>query len=565
MTVKRPATLVPPLRLIGLATLALVSATVSGRPVDPDWKLLATSTDFQVNAYTTNVQSSSAVAARGDGFVVVWESFGSPGTDSDSNSVQARFFDSAGLAVGDQFQVNTYTTQGQTKPRVASWADGRFVVIWREYSAGATGRLFDSAGQAVSEFDVFPGQGLYSGGDVAVTDERMLVVWSMAVDGSSFGIGGSLFDSAGAAIGSDFFVNSYTTNLQADPRVAATSDGGFVVVWGSRFAGPGSDDYGIVMRRLDSAGTPLASDMQVNSLTSDRQTKPALAVGPDGGFVVSWNSYLFGADDDALVARRFDSTGAALGDDFQVEQSLDGYQRLGSLASTPDGGFVATSYGYFDDITGSNVGASRFDANGVRAEDDFIVNSQQSGLKSQPTSASNTRGDLFMSWTSTQSTGDDADRSIQGRLFLAQVDVGVSKSNHVDVVSAGGRATYTIVAFNDGPDAATGVRLIDELPGDLTCTWTSVADAGVSGQTAAGSGNLDETLMLPPNASVTYTLDCDIAMDAAGTLMNVATISTDQLDENVSNDSASDLDEVTDLFADGFESGDMTAWSEEVP
>ena len=564
MIVKRP-TLVPTLRLIALAALILATAPgVSARPVDPDWKLQATSTDFQVNTYTTDIQSSSAVAAQGDGFVVVWESFGSPDTDSDGQSVQARFFDSAGLAVGDQFQVNTYTTQGQTKPRVASWADGRFVVIWREYSSGATGRLFDSAGQAVSEFDVLPGQGLYSGGDVAVSDERMLVVWSMAVDGSSFGIGGSLFDSAGAVIGSDFFINSYTTNLQADPRVAATTDGGFVVVWGSRFAGP-SDDYGIVMRRLDSAGTPLAADMQVNSLTADRQTKPAVTAGSDGGFVVSWNSYLFGVDEDALVARRFDSAGSALGEDFQVEQALEGYQRLGSLASTPDGGFVAAWHGDFDGSVSTDIGASRLDASGLRAEDDFVVNSLQPGLQTQPNSASNARGDVFMSWTSTRSDGDDADRSIQARLFLAQADVGVSKSNGADVVSAGGRTTYTIVAFNDGPDAATGVRLIDELPGDLTCTWTSAADAGVSGQTASGAGNLDETLMLPPNASVTYTLDCDIAMDAAGTLMNVATISAEQLDENVANDSASDLDEVTDLFADGFESGDTTAWSEEVP
>lgn len=53
-------------------------------------------------------------------------------------------------------------------------------------------------------------------------------------DGSSGGIFGQRYDSAGNASGSEFRVNSYTTNSQSSPAVAARGDGRFVVVWASQ-------------------------------------------------------------------------------------------------------------------------------------------------------------------------------------------------------------------------------------------------------------------------------------------------------------------------------------------
>src|SRR5512146_2892960 len=58
---------------------------------------------FQVNTYTTNEQVVPSVGAGPDGsFVVVWESNGSPGPDSDRTSIQARRFQADGTPLGPQ-------------------------------------------------------------------------------------------------------------------------------------------------------------------------------------------------------------------------------------------------------------------------------------------------------------------------------------------------------------------------------------------------------------------------------------------------------------------------------
>ncbi len=93
--------------------------------------------EFQVNTYTTNNQFSPSVAAAADGdFVVVWESHRAAAPDS-LESVQGQRFASSGAPVGDQFQVNTYTSGRQAYSSVAAAAGGDFVVVWE--SSGSSG------------------------------------------------------------------------------------------------------------------------------------------------------------------------------------------------------------------------------------------------------------------------------------------------------------------------------------------------------------------------------------------------------------------------------------------
>ena len=73
--------------------------------------------EFQVNTYTTNGQRAASVAAEADGdFVVVWVSYGSAGTDFSYSSIQGQRYASDGSAQGGQFQVNTYTSNRQRLP-----------------------------------------------------------------------------------------------------------------------------------------------------------------------------------------------------------------------------------------------------------------------------------------------------------------------------------------------------------------------------------------------------------------------------------------------------------------
>ncbi len=123
-----------------------------------------------------------------------------------------------------------------------------------------------------------------------------------------------------------------------------------------------------------------------------------------------------------------------------------------------------------------------------------------------------------------------------------EAELSVTKTDGVTSAAPGESLTYTIVVSNAGPSDVASASLTDTLPAVLTCTFTSVADGGASGNTASGSGDIDETLSLPNGSSVTYTVNCDIAAAASGTLSNTASVSSDFTDPSPGNDSATDDD-----------------------
>ncbi|MEM6795935.1 MAG: hypothetical protein AAF725_18315 [Acidobacteriota bacterium] len=122
-------------------------------------------------------------------------------------------------------------------------------------------------------------------------------------------------------------------------------------------------------------------------------------------------------------------------------------------------------------------------------------------------------------------------------------DVGVTKTNGTTTSLPGAVTVYTIVASNAGPSTAPSVTLNDTFPAILlNCSYTSLAAGGATGNTASGSGDLAETLSLPPSSSVTYTATCQIDPGATGSLTNTATVSSTTPDPDGSNASATDTD-----------------------
>jgi uncharacterized repeat protein (TIGR01451 family) len=126
-----------------------------------------------------------------------------------------------------------------------------------------------------------------------------------------------------------------------------------------------------------------------------------------------------------------------------------------------------------------------------------------------------------------------------------QADLAITKTDGVTTVTAGGSATYTITASNAGPSNAPGVTVADTFPASLTCSWTC-AGAGGGTCTAAGSGNISDTVNLPGGGSVTYTATCAISAAATGTLSNTATVAAPAgvTDPTPGNNSATDSDTI---------------------
>ncbi|MDB5307830.1 MAG: repeat protein, partial [Gemmataceae bacterium] len=106
------------------------------------------------------------------------------------------------------------------------------------------------------------------------------------------------------------------------------------------------------------------------------------------------------------------------------------------------------------------------------------------------------------------------------------VGVSVTNSDGMTSVTPGTTTTYTVTVTNSGPSTAVGVTFTDMFPaGQVTSdTWTSTVSAGAaSGNTAAGSGDIADTLTLQPGATVTYTVTALIDPAVTGTVTTTAT------------------------------------------
>ncbi len=314
--------------------------------------------EFHVNSFTPAQQRYPAIAASGsNNFLVVWDS---DGQDGSARGIFGRRFSASGLPAGSELMVNTYTTGSQSWPAVATDANGFFVVVWSGAgltdSSGVFGQRFNLAGSTVgNEFRV----NTYTAGnqqEAAVAADGLgnfVVVWaSGGQDGNNYGVFGQRFDSVGTPFGGEFQVNTYTTQMQREPAVAADGAGNFVVTWIS-YGQDAASNWGVFGQRFSSSGVKLGSEFPINSYTTSAQFLPAVTADGRGGFVVLWGGV--GATDGVGVfGRRFDAAGGAVGGDFQVNAYTTNGQQYPALARTATGNFVVAWESYGQD--GSTVG-----------------------------------------------------------------------------------------------------------------------------------------------------------------------------------------------------------------
>jgi hypothetical protein len=329
---------------------------------------------FQVNTYTTGDQRNASVAMdAGGSFVVVWESNGSDGTDTSYRSVQGQRFASDGSPLGGQFQVNTYTPQSQLHASVAAEPDGDFVVVWDSNGSPGTdtsyrsiqGQRYAADGSAqgaqfqvntyTMNYQMYPSVAGDADGDI-------FVVWqsygSSGTDQSGLSVQGQRYASDGSAQGAEFQVNTHTEGLQRNASVAGHVDGDFVVVWES-YGSSGTDASGFSVQgqRYASDGSAQGAEFQVNSYTTGDQANPSVATDAEGEFVVVWNrrgSSEVGTSK-SVRSRRYASDGSAKGEEFRVNTETTGTQYLPFVAAESDGDFVVV---WRSDVSGEETSDS---------------------------------------------------------------------------------------------------------------------------------------------------------------------------------------------------------------
>ena len=368
--------------------------------------------DFRVNTYTTGSQRNPAVAMDGSGdFVVVWGSFNQDNPGFQDEGIFGQRFDATPSTLGDEFQINTFTSGIQRFSAVSMDAAGNFVVVWESRHHAAQAQYRDVFGQR------FAADGAPTGDEFQVNVSTLenqewpdvasgpngdfVVVWQSDTEENTFAtdvILGRQFLADGTP-GNEFRANTYTTQDQARPAVAIDADGDFVVVWTS-YTGQDGDLGGIFGQRFDSDGTPNGDEFLVNTTTTGWQDVPDVAMDAEGNFLVAWGDTAgLDGDGQGIFGRRFLANGDPQGSEFQVNTYTTSQQYYPAVASASNGSFVVVWQSYLapggqaDDIVGQ-----LFTNTGAPVGGEFQVNSFTPGFQRYPQIATGGSGLFIVAW-----------------------------------------------------------------------------------------------------------------------------------------------------------------------
>jgi uncharacterized repeat protein (TIGR01451 family) len=106
--------------------------------------------------------------------------------------------------------------------------------------------------------------------------------------------------------------------------------------------------------------------------------------------------------------------------------------------------------------------------------------------------------------------------------------------------------TYTITVTNTGLENLNGAIVTDTFPAQVqSVTYTATGKGGATGF-SAGAGNINQSLNLPPNSSVTYKATGLINGNSGTVVSNTANVSVPAgvSDPNTANNQATDKDTV---------------------
>jgi hypothetical protein len=351
-----------------------------------------------------------AVASdAGGNFVVVWQSYGSP-----FFSVHAQRFESTGTPRGSELWVNAQN-RDSNGPVVASDAAGHFVVAWASLGGDGSGsgivaRRYDASGLALGAELVVNSYTAFDQAAPAIASDpkgNFVVVWSSEwQDGDSFwdwGVFGQRYDASGMPRGAEFHVNSYTTEFQWLPAIASDATGNFVVVWtGEEMYGQGQDGSaaGVFAQRYDASGVRRGAEFEVNSYTTGDQRDPSVVSDAAGNFVVVWVSYGQDGQASGVFGQRYDTSGAPLGVEFQVNTYTSSDQKYPTVTTDATGNFVVAWTSFGQDGGGGGIFGQRYDAVGAPRGSEFQINTYTAWTQRTPALASDGAGNLAVTWDS---------------------------------------------------------------------------------------------------------------------------------------------------------------------
>ena len=333
-------------------------------------------------------------------------------------------YDDLGLLAFHDRNVNSTASGDQDQPEIALSADGAFVAAWADDSSSADG---------VDNLDVLI-RGFAPGGCESFSDR------SADVD---------------------------TSGDQREPALATDAAGNFVVTWADDTDGNGI--YQIRARGFAPDGSERIAEFTVNSVSTGQQRDPAIAMAPDGRFVIAWEDDPESDGDSQIAIRGFAADGAELFGDRSVHDEDQGDRVNPALGMDASGHVVVV---WQDDGDGNGydqIHARGFDASGDEWFSRLTVNSDDAGQQRNPSVGADDAGGFVVAWQ--DDPQNDGDHDIMARSFATG---GAPLTEWT--VASGGQRRDPVVSMS--PDGAFAIAWEDDGDGNgafqiKAASWTS--------------------------------------------------------------------------------------------
>jgi hypothetical protein len=377
-------------------------------------------------------------------FVMTWGGY---------NDIYAQRYSNDGSALGDNFKVNDgqHGRGWPERPSISSDDSGNFVIAWEDERNGNN----DIYAQHYSSDGSVLGDNFKVNDDQASADQRypsictdnsgnFVITWADRRKGKVnsggdyiYDLYGQYYSSDGSALGDNFKVNidfeiiKYWGIGINSISISADGSGNFMGTW-ARANGPGWN-FDIHAQRFSNDGAALGDNFKVNDdHGSSDESDPCISTDNSGNFLIMWADGRNGNND--IYAQRYSNDGSALGDNFKINENH------GSITMDPNGNFVITWCS--DDGT---IYAQRYSSDGSILGDNFKFNNDQESVDSGPPSiCTDSSGNFVIARADKRNGNDDiyaqrysSDGSTVGGNFRVNDDLGNTSQRNPSITVDG--------------------------------------------------------------------------------------------------------------------------------
>ena len=304
------------------------------------------------------------------GYVLAWQGF-----DNDMDLfVQA--YGADGNALGVQHCLSAAAGFSDGIPALAALPGGGYLVSWSAerqvqgtvLSQETFVQRYDNQSQASGTRVQLSGVGATFNENPSVAvlaDGGYVITWEGSTNDAGRDVFAQRFSANNTPVGhlKRMQVQAGVRNAD-DPKVAALSDGGYVLVWREQTSNV-HQDYDIFIQRFDANNAAVGSGHRVAHAAAVNDFEPNVVALPNGGYVIAWTGGSNASSQDVFV-QQYGANDQPISTPQRLQSTEGAYEDKGmpALLEMADGGYVVSWQGHIS-VWDYDIFAQRFDAMGL--------------------------------------------------------------------------------------------------------------------------------------------------------------------------------------------------------